>query len=304
MPLTPEMRTLSNHLFANAREKISSAIIEKRMAVIKDAQKRGILQSGIYWTNRLRVEEEYLRRMCEEKAQSHLTVIKEAGISFEDEHIVEIMSEVSGLAHHLVASMTEQLEQAMRQDNSPVRSEWARGNLARVAESTEATIRRNLVIQKGLQKLRQQAAEHEAGDEVFVIMSFKQDLNEVYEQAIQPAIIECALRPFRVDKEESEGTITEAILARIKSSRLVVADLTYERPNCYYELGFAAAVGKPCIIAARADHNPRRPERAAGDPKVHFDLDSHKISYWDPDALGQLKQELVDRMKNVLGQST
>ena len=46
----------------------------------------------------------------------------------------------------------------------------------------------------------------------------------------------------------------------ILSSRLVVADLTHERPNAYFELGYARGLGKTVITIARRDSN------------IHFDV--------------------------------
>jgi nucleoside 2-deoxyribosyltransferase len=45
--------------------------------------------------------------------------------------------------------------------------------------------------------------------------------------------------------------ITEQLLSMIRSARLVVCDLTFERPNVYFELGFARGIGKKVITIAR-----------------------------------------------------
>jgi hypothetical protein len=52
------------------------------------------------------------------------------------------------------------------------------------------------------------------------------------------------------------GTLTE-----LRSCQLVVADLTFERPSCYFELGLAQALGIPSIIISmpstlRHQHGP------------------------------------------------
>jgi nucleoside 2-deoxyribosyltransferase len=131
-------------------------------------------------------------------------------------------------------------------------------------------------------------------------MSFNPLLDFVYRDALVPAVTDSGLLPYRVNEEEFDGTITEAILEKIRNSRLVVADLTDERPNCYFELGYALALGKPAILAARKDHDPRRDSRNPDDPKVHFDLDSHKITYWVRENLNELRQQLALRIKKHL----
>jgi nucleoside 2-deoxyribosyltransferase len=197
--------------------------------------------------------------------------------------------------------MGDQVEEEIRGDRSPISSGWGRGNLERVRESTIARIRLNLTIEKEVQQIRPEAAKAgKTGNEAFVVMAFNPDLDEVYEKAILPAITECGLEPYRVDREEFEGTITEAILGKIRTCRVVVADLTHERPNCYYELGYAVASERPYVITARQDHDPRRPDRRPDEPKVHFDLDSHKITYWRTECLPELKQNLIQRIQGIL----
>jgi nucleoside 2-deoxyribosyltransferase len=52
----------------------------------------------------------------------------------------------------------------------------------------------------------------------------------------------------RVDEIEHSGKITELILEKIEKSRFLVCDLTAERPNVYYELGYAHGLKKDVIL--------------------------------------------------------
>lgn len=45
----------------------------------------------------------------------------------------------------------------------------------------------------------------------------------------------------------------ERALEVLNTVQLVVADLTFERPSCYYELGLAQALGLPAVVLNRAD---------------------------------------------------
>ena len=137
----------------------------------------------------------------------------------------------------------------------------------------------------------------EVGDQVFVIMSLAPQLDPVFNDAIKPAIEATGFRAYRVDREEPVGSITEDILRKIESAPLIVGDLTLERCNCYYELGYARGLGKRVILTARNDHDPRSTPRAKGAPRVHFDLDAFKISFWSPENLQGLRVELEGRIR-------
>lgn len=53
------------------------------------------------------------------------------------------------------------------------------------------------------------------------------------------------------DPQFSPGEFT----ALVRSADVVLADLTGERPSCYFELGFAEALGKPARLFAEAGTN-------------------------------------------------
>jgi nucleoside 2-deoxyribosyltransferase len=125
-------------------------------------------------------------------------------------------------------------------------------------------------------------------------------INPLYTEALAPAVKDHALSPYLMTAKEPEGTISDEILARIESARLLLADLTFEKPNCYYEVGYAHAIGKKVIFSARKDHDPRREDRKTGDPKIHFDLDSHKFSFWEHGQWTILRKELRERIGDWL----
>ncbi len=122
------------------------------------------------------------------------------------------------------------------------------------------------------------------------------DVNKLFDEAIAPATRECGLEAKRVDLTEGQEAITGRILQLIDGSNLVIADLTYERPNCYFEAGYTQGKGIPVIYMARKDHDPRRIGRKDNDPRVHFDLDAHKITYWSEDDLEPARSELMQRI--------
>lgn len=104
---------------------------------------------------------------------------------------------------------------------------------------------------------------------VFVIMSFEAEMEPVFE-GIFAAAKAVGLTAKRVKDVEGDYKITDKIVELIQSARLIVVDLTHERPNVYFELGYARGLGKRVVTIARKDS------------KIHFDVKDWKyLEYID-----------------------
>jgi hypothetical protein len=124
---------------------------------------------------------------------------------------------------------------------------------------------------------------------VFVITAFTDDLQPAFE-AIQSAARKVGLNARRVKDITGDYRITDQILKMIRSARFIVADLTHERPNVYFELGFARGLNKTVVTIIRGDTAP------------HFDVQNWTyIKYFDS---RPLEAELVKRFKYEMGHST
>lgn len=126
-----------------------------------------------------------------------------------------------------------------------------------------------------------------------------EELDEICERIMVPALDACGLDAKRVDKHNKGGLLKSEIIKFIEDSDIIVADLTNERPNCYLEVGYTMGIDKfrNLILTARQDHNPDRPNRRSDDPKVHFDLGGYDILYWNPDRLDEFREDLEKRVK-------
>jgi len=78
---------------------------------------------------------------------------------------------------------------------------------------------------------------------VFVIMPFQgSDMEDTY-TAIMDECRKLRLRAQRVDDKPGSGLVIREITEMIERAEFIICDLTNERPNVYYELGYAHGVG-------------------------------------------------------------
>jgi tetratricopeptide (TPR) repeat protein len=68
------------------------------------------------------------------------------------------------------------------------------------------------------------------------------DFNRVYTELIKPALEAAGLDVFRADEEERAGDIRTDMFQELLIADLVVADLTLDNPNVWYELGVRHAL--------------------------------------------------------------
>lgn len=125
----------------------------------------------------------------------------------------------------------------------------------------------------------------------FVIMSFSNDsrLLDFYEQGIKPTIEALGYCCERVDEQQFNGSIRTRILQNIASAKFIVADVTQARPNCYYELGIAHAMGKEVVhLTSKTDD-------------VHFDIKDFNFIVYQ--RIVDLKDKLEKRLLETVGKA-
>ena len=139
--------------------------------------------------------------------------------------------------------------------------------------------------------------------QAFMIMQIgNTELDSVYHDVIAPTISKCGLEPKRVDKHNEGGLLKNEIVNFIKSSDIIIADLTNERPNCYLEVGYTMGLNKlpNLILTAREDHHQDSPNFKTDGPRIHFDLSGYDILLWYPDNLAEFKEKLERRINHRL----
>lgn len=132
----------------------------------------------------------------------------------------------------------------------------------------------------------------------FVAMWFADEMTEVFNNAIKPACLVAGYDARIVSIEQFNGDIIDQILAGIRNSHFVIADLTGDRGGVYYEAGFAKGLGKEVILTCREDWF-NHPEI---NRKVHFDVNHNNIIVWKE--IDELRQRLQDRIIATLGKGS
>lgn len=128
-------------------------------------------------------------------------------------------------------------------------------------------------------------------ENIFVIMSFLEQNQRVF-AAIEKSAknVDKNIRVERIDKVKGVSfSISQEIMKRINKSTLVICDLTDERPNVYFELGYAMGLNKKIIHCAKAG------------TKIHFDIANYKTIIYDESF--DLQIRLEDEIRFILKNS-
>jgi hypothetical protein len=87
----------------------------------------------------------------------------------------------------------------------------------------------------------------------FVAMPIDKDDHQLVDvlEAIKAGAKECGITAERIDEDERNDPITDRMLEAIGKAEFVIVDLTRERPNVFFEAGYAHGLGKVPVYVAR-----------------------------------------------------
>lgn len=128
----------------------------------------------------------------------------------------------------------------------------------------------------------------------FVIMPFAQEMEPVYAEVCEIFAdlrrSGLGLKCTRGDQSLRPEVITEHIWQEINDARFLIADLSGQNANVYYELGLAHALAKPVILITQ-------------DMTVPFDVRAIRYirySIIDADARERFRSKLTDTIREVM----
>lgn len=76
--------------------------------------------------------------------------------------------------------------------------------------------------------------------------------DELFDYILEPVCNELGFEVIRIDKLPHNNSITAEIIKYLKEADLVIGDTTDNNPNCFYEIGYRAAISKPLILIRNA----------------------------------------------------
>ena len=105
----------------------------------------------------------------------------------------------------------------------------------------------------------------------FAIMKYEKDFDELYQEVIVHVCKDYGYSCHRADEFYTSSAIIQDIIKEIANASLIIADITMDNPNVFYELGYAHALHKPTILLADKGKRDRLP----------FDISGYRTIFYE-----------------------
>ena len=163
--------------------------------------------------------------------------------------------------------------------------------LLRLKDQDEINDMSNIVeiTASGWDYLEKNSKKSVISDQSFVAMSFSASLNQIWKNAIKRGIEEAGYKAYRTDAEPHSDRIDTKIIAEIKNSKFLVADVTEQKQGVYFEAGYALGLGLPVIWSCRKDDFKN----------VHFDTRQYNHIVWESEK--DFKEQLYNFICAIVG---
>ena len=114
----------------------------------------------------------------------------------------------------------------------------------------------------------------------FIVMQFTEEYNHLYTEVIKPVVEEFGFECERADEAHTTNPILQDIIQSIRESSVIIADITPNNPNVFYEVGYAHATSKPTILLCDRKRD-----------KLPFDISGFRTLFYDNTIAGKTAVE-------------
>jgi hypothetical protein len=127
----------------------------------------------------------------------------------------------------------------------------------------------------------------------FVIQPFDDDkFDRRYKETFEPAITEAGFHSYRVDKDPSVHVPIDDIENGIKQAATCFVEITTDKPNVWFELGYARACEKHLVLVCEKNARSHLP----------FDIQHRSIILYDtgaPSNFQMLKADIIAKLRAI-----
>lgn len=123
----------------------------------------------------------------------------------------------------------------------------------------------------------------------FVLMPFDSKFDDIYKFGIKEPAAQLGVLAERVDEQIYTEGILDRIYRQIELADIIVADMTDQNPNVFYEVGFAHAKDKLCILLTSSAQD------------IPFDL-KHRRHIVYGESITTLKERLIEELAWARGE--
>jgi len=182
------------------------------------------------------------------------------------------------------------IQPAGQSDDNPSAPETARRSftnwIGKVRSILDLVVASRILGQAGTEAVSMAPARYRPGT-AFIMMSMDKSRPELTDvaDAVKQVFEQFDVGAVLADDIEHEGLITTRILGEIETAEFLFADLTGERPNVYYEVGYAHALKRRVILFRKSGTG------------LHFDLAGYNCPEYEN--LRDLREKLSRRLEHA-----
>ncbi len=131
---------------------------------------------------------------------------------------------------------------------------------------------------------------NKSSKKIFVAFNFEDELISVFDKYVRDAVEELGFIYTVVNQDNSghDKAISDEIIAKLKSCKILIADFTNQRNSVYFESGFAMGMKIPIIWTCQEGHTEN----------LSFDTRQYPHLVWKDGE--DLKQQIMNRIKVIV----